>query len=229
MSQVPSLDGKLILFANVNIVPDRYDDWQAAYDQLAAHVMAMEPGTITYYFGLPLEYADAPSRTPYMFAFEIYDSRSALYDVHLKSSTMADRFLPDVLPAMTTGLDLAHYEFAGGFLDRDGSQEECGVMQDTKIRGVNAVARAEVIGAMKMLSRAAEERADEAGLLTFLALRGQDDEVSARIFARFRDRDTMERWARTAVVRGFWEVVKNGVKAMESRTYAPNGKGWLWK
>ncbi|KAF6803220.1 hypothetical protein CSOJ01_11035 [Colletotrichum sojae] len=131
MSQVPSLEGKLFLFANVNIVPDRYDDWQAAYDKLAKHVMANEPGTRIYYFGLPLEYADNPSRTPYLFAFEIYDHRSALYDVHLKSSTMVDRFLPDAMPAITTGLDLAHYEFAGGFLDRYGSQEECVVMQDT--------------------------------------------------------------------------------------------------
>ncbi|CAI0643664.1 unnamed protein product [Colletotrichum noveboracense] len=224
--RVPSLDGKLILFGNVNIVPDHYDDWQAAYDDLATYVFAKEPNTITYYFGFPLEYADNPSRTPYLFAFEIYSSREDLYDVHLKSETMTTSFLPTALPVMATGLDLVHYDVAGGFLDRGGRKAECGIMEDTQIRCTDSAASAEVLGALKMLCRAAK---DDDDVFTFLALRGQDDEISARIFARFRDRDSMERWARTEVVKGFWEIVNNNVKDMGSRAYAPNGKGWLWK
>ncbi|KAJ0341911.1 hypothetical protein COL154_005978 [Colletotrichum chrysophilum] len=224
--RVPSLDGKLILFGNVNIVPDHYDDWQAAYDDLATYVFAKEPNTTTYYFGLPLEYADNPSRTPYLFAFEIYSSREDLYDVHLKSETMTTSFLPAALPVMATGLDLVHYDVAGGFLDRSDRKAECGIMEDTQIRCTDSAARAEVLGALKMLCRAAK---DDDDVFTFLALRGQDDEISARIFARFRDRDSMERWARTEVVKGFWEIVKNNVKDMGSRAYVPNGKGWLWK
>jgi len=63
------------LFANCNFVPDHYDAWQAAYDDLAAHVEPSEPTTQTYYFGIPIDYADDFAKTTSMFAFEVYGKR----------------------------------------------------------------------------------------------------------------------------------------------------------
>ena len=36
------------LFANCNFVPDKYPDWQSAYDSLATYVHASEPTTKSY-------------------------------------------------------------------------------------------------------------------------------------------------------------------------------------
>ena len=63
------------LFANCNFVPDHYDAWQAAYDDLALHVEPNEPTTQTYYFGIPIDYADDFAKTTSMFAFEVYGKR----------------------------------------------------------------------------------------------------------------------------------------------------------
>lgn len=49
--------------------------WQAAYDNLAEHVWDKEPTTRSYYFGIPLDYADHFSKTTSMFAFEVYGCR----------------------------------------------------------------------------------------------------------------------------------------------------------
>jgi hypothetical protein len=49
--------------------------WQAAYDDLAKHVSKNEPTTMTYYFGIPLDYAHDFSKTTSMFAFEVYGCR----------------------------------------------------------------------------------------------------------------------------------------------------------
>ncbi|KAM0329514.1 hypothetical protein ACHAQA_004823 [Verticillium albo-atrum] len=225
MPDVPSIHDKLILFGNVNI-------WQAAYDELAKHVSANEPNTFSYYFGIPLEHAADPSRTDYMFAFEMYGARDDLYETHLKSGPMAQAFLPAALPVMTTGLDLVHFAVAGGFLDFSGKREECGIMQDIQIRCSDEGARRELLGALKMVCRSVEasQKKDSRGeVLTFLALESLDNVVGARIYARYKDRATMEAWQRGELIKGFWEAVKDGVADMTSRAYVPNGKGWLWK
>jgi hypothetical protein len=80
------------LFANCNFVPDRYEDvrvlrrplhglfakyrqWQSAYDDLAKYVYAEEKTTMSYYFGIPMEYANNISATTMMLAFEVYGKR----------------------------------------------------------------------------------------------------------------------------------------------------------
>ena len=63
------------LFANCNFIPDHYAAWQAAYDDLAAHVEPNEPTTMTYYFGIPMDYAHDFDQTTSMLAFEVYDRR----------------------------------------------------------------------------------------------------------------------------------------------------------
>ena len=63
------------LFANCNFIPDHYDAWQAAYDDLAEHVWEKEPTTMAYYFGIPLDYAHDFSKTTSMFAIEMYGCR----------------------------------------------------------------------------------------------------------------------------------------------------------
>ncbi|KAF7553818.1 hypothetical protein G7046_g6988 [Stylonectria norvegica] len=226
------LTERLFLFGNCNIVPDRYDDWQAAYDKLAEYVYVNEPNTLTYYFGIPLEHAANPSRTDNMLAFEAYRAREDLYDVHLKSEVMTTTFLPNAGPAMTTGLDLTHFSAVGGFLDASGSKKECGLMHDIQIHCVkDGDARAKLLDALKLLGEKVEERQKDGKgeVLTFLGLKSLDTEDGARIFVRYKSREVWEEWARGSLLKGFWESVKPYVAAMEQKAYAPNGKGWLWK
>jgi len=60
-----------------------------------------------------------------------------------------------------------------------------------------------------------------------MAFSSLDDDIGARIFARFETRDAMERHARTKDVADFWSKSKEDIKQMEWRCYVPNGKGWL--
>ncbi|KAG7149543.1 hypothetical protein HYQ46_001546 [Verticillium longisporum] len=232
MPSVPQIHDKLILFGNVNIIPDHYNHWQTAYDKLAAHVSQNEPNTYSYYFGIPLEYAAEPSRTDYMFAFEMYGTRDDLYETHLKSEPMTQAFLPSALPLMTTGLDLVHYGVVGGFLDIFGDKAECGIMRDIQIRCIDEAARQKLLDALKMVCRSVEVAQRQEGMgeiLTFLGLKSLDNDVGDRIYARYKGRSAMEAWQRSDIVQGFWRVVKENVADMTFRAYVPNGKGWLWK
>ncbi|KAF4983583.1 hypothetical protein FZEAL_1033 [Fusarium zealandicum] len=231
MATIVPVKEQFFLFGNCNIVPDRYDDWQAAYDKLADHVMAHEPNTLTYYFGIPLEHQSNPSRTDNMLAFEAYRSRSDLYDVHLKSDVMTTAFLPSAGPAMTTGLDLTHFAAVGGFLDLSGEKTECGLMHDVQIQCVDGAARERVLDVLRALCEEVEERQQDGRghVLTFLGLRSLDNETGARIFARYKSREVWEAWLRGELIQGFWGSVKPCVASMEAKAYAPNGKGWLWK
>jgi quinol monooxygenase YgiN len=208
--------------------------WQAGYDKLAEHVFANEPGTLTYYFGIPLEHTANVSRTDKMLAFEAYRTREDLYDVHLKSPVMTGTFFPAVVGAMTTGLDLNHFGAVGGFFDKSGVKTECGLMHDIQIRCNDAASRQELLGALKLLCTLIEdsqaEGSEKAGqILTFIGFKSVDDDINARIYARYKDRDTWEAWMRSPEVKKFWEVVKPCVASMDARPYAPNGKGWLYK
>jgi quinol monooxygenase YgiN len=209
------------------------DQWQAAYDKVGEHVFANEPNTLTYYFGIPLEHAANPSRTDNMLAFEAYRSRSDLYDIHLKSEPMLNGFLPAAMPIMTTGLDLTHFGAVGGYLDISGDRTECGIIHDVQIRCGGAAQRAELVGALKLLCKMVEQgeqgKRKEADILTFLGLVSEDDEVTARIYARYKSRDIWEGKLRGDLYKTFWEAVKPCVASMEAKGYAPNGKGWLWK
>lgn len=213
--------------------PPNPTQWQAAYDKLAEYVYANEPNTLTYYFGIPLEHASAPSRTDSMLAFEAYRSRADLYDVHLRSAAMTGGFLPTAGPAMSTGLDLTHFSAVGGFLDRSGQKTECGVMHDVQIRCHDGAARAELLGALRLLCTLVDvgqgDKGQDGEVLSFLGLQSLDNETGARIFARYQSREVWEAWLRGTLMRTFWEAVKPNVASMEARAYTPNGKGWLWK
>ncbi|KAF7556789.1 hypothetical protein G7Z17_g1148 [Cylindrodendrum hubeiense] len=231
MATTIPLTDRFFLFGNCNIIPDRYDDWQAAYDKLAEYVFDNEPNTLTYYFGIPLEHASNPSRTDNMLAFEGYRTREDLYDVHLKSEVMTTTFLPNAGPTMTTGLDLTHFAAVGGFLDLSGQKTECGLMHDIQIRCVDGAARGELLGALRLLCSMVEERqrGGKGEVLTFLGLKSLDNDTGARIFARYKSREVWESWLRGDLLQAFWESVKPCVASMEAKGYAPNGKGWLWK
>ena len=166
-----------------------------------------------------------------MLAFEAYRCREDLYNVHLKSEVMTTKFLPVALPSMTTGLDLTHFSAVGGFLDFSNKKTECGLMHDTQIQCVDASARAELLGALKLLCAMVEARQEggDGEVLTFLGLKSEDNETGVRIFARYKSREVYEEWARDGLMLRFWEAVKPCVLNMSGRGYAPNGKGWLWK
>ena len=219
---------KFYLFANCNFVPDRYPDWQAAYDNLHEHVWAKEPTTESYYFGIPFDYAHDFNQTTRMLAFEVYTNREGLYTTHFSSPAMA-KFLSQVPPTMTTGLDLAHYALIEGFLDKPGDKRECGVMQDWKITCNDSAGRKSLAGALGNLATKMEqlEEAEAAGIWTFMVFESLDNETDARIFARFRDRDAMEKALRKEQFESFWLENKEKVKSMDCRAYLPNGKGWL--
>jgi len=215
------------LFANCNFVPDKYDDWQAAYDDLATYVYASEPTTMSYYFGLPIDYADNPSGTTSMLAFEVYGKRDDLYETHLKSAAMST-FLSKIPPTMPTGLDLMHYSKIAGSIDVPGDKRECAVMTDTRISCISATARDAVISKLRDLSSSLEKGNDgKEGIYTWMAFSNLDDDKSLRIFARFESRDAMETYQRRKDVAGFWSESKEDVGTMETQRYVPNGKGWL--
>ena len=48
---------------------------QTAYDKLAVYVWKFEPTTLTFYFGILLNYADDFSKATNMLGFEVYESR----------------------------------------------------------------------------------------------------------------------------------------------------------
>ncbi|KAJ9665474.1 hypothetical protein H2201_004356 [Coniosporium apollinis] len=218
------------LFANVNFVPDKYDEWQTAYDALAAHVWAHEPTTKTYYFGIPLDYAHDFSATTSMLAFEVYGRREDLYETHFSSPAMKE-FLQKIPDTMTTGLDLSHYRCVEGFLDGVGGQGmgECGIMCDTRVTCKDGAARGVVKGKLEKLAGEVGKVAetDDTGVLTFMAFESLDGETGVRMFVRFRSREDMERHLRSKEVLDFWLGSKEEIASMESRGYLPNGKGWL--
>ncbi|KAF2021864.1 hypothetical protein BU24DRAFT_488198 [Aaosphaeria arxii CBS 175.79] len=213
------------IFANCNFVPDRYDDWQAAYDKLAEYVWASEPATKTYYFGIPLDYAHDISKTTSMLAFEVYASRDDLYgpNGHLSSPAMAT-FLAAIPAVSTTGLDISHYALVSGFHDASQLARPAGIMQDVRVTCVSASARDTLLSSLATLVSWAE---GTQGTLSYMAFKSLDDEVGVRIFGRWRERRDMEAFMRSGEVVGFWMEGKEGIKGMEQRGYVENGKGWL--
>jgi len=217
----------MYLFANVNFMPGQYADWQAAYDKLAKYVWSKEQTTKTYYFGIPFDYANDVSNTTLMFAFEVYDNMAALTDIHLKSPTMST-FLEAALPCMTTGLDLAYYSFAAGFLDRPGDRRECGVMHDMRTHCTTAEGRRVVEDALREQVGPAVSKDGGGGVYTWLVCRSDDDDREVRLYSRFRSSEDLERYLRMPEVKTFWrEHGQNEVATMEQRGYVPNHKGWL--
>jgi len=216
------------LFANCNFVPDKYKDWQAAYDQLAKHVYPNEPTTMSYYFGIPVEYADNFSATTMMLAFEVYGKREDLYETHFKSLAMGE-FLKKIPSTMTTGLDLMHYSCIGGYIDQPGDMKNCVIMRDTRISCISTKARVVVLSKLAQLAQQIEnaEAKEGRGVYTWMAFSSLDNDTSVRIFARFGSREAMERHVRRKDVAKFWSESKEDIKQMEWRCYLPNGKGWL--
>jgi quinol monooxygenase YgiN len=211
------------LFANCNFVPDKYADWQAAYDTLAVYVQASEPTTKSYYFGIPIDYAHTFAKTTSMFAFEVYGTRDDLYSTHLSSPAM-QTFLSRIPPASTTGLDLNHYRLIAGFLDSSHVCAPAEIMQDIRITCTSAAAQAGLLASLTAFVDSVQP-SDET--LTYMAFASLDDDVGARIYGRWKTREDLERFIRRDDVNAFWMGNKEHVRAMEQRLYVPNGKGWL--
>ncbi|KAH7078264.1 hypothetical protein FB567DRAFT_131238 [Paraphoma chrysanthemicola] len=212
------------LFANCNFVPDKYDDWQAAYDTLATYVLQSEPSTKTYYFGIPIDYAHDISKTTSMFAFEVYGTRDDLYQTHLSSPAM-QRFLTLIPACSTTGLDLNHYRLVAGFLDSPTpSSVPATIMQDIRITCISSGARTALLGALETF---VEGISPSNETLTYMAFASLDDDVGARIYGRWKSREGFEAFIRRDDVVAFWMSVKEYVKGMDQRLYVPNGKGWV--
>ncbi|KAH7126757.1 hypothetical protein B0J11DRAFT_579194 [Dendryphion nanum] len=221
------------LFANCNFVPDRYPDWQAAYDDLAKYVWSSEHTTKTYYFGIPFDYAHDFNKTTSMFAFEVYGSREVgpLRSPRPPRLPRHDPIPHQNPPASTTGLDLSHYRLITGFLDLPGTRPEASIMQDIRITCTSPSARTALISSLTTLVNGIEDQGRRnggaGGVLTYMAFESLDDEVGVRVFGRWDTREDMERFIRREDVGAFWMGNKENVKAMEQRGYLPNGKGWL--
>lgn len=139
------------------------------------------------------------------------------------------KFLTIIPAHTTTDLDLNHYAYLAGFLDRDGDRRECSIMLDQRIRCKSATARSTLVPHLKTLASTitSTERDNPSGVLTFMAVESLDDDEGARIYARFETREAMEAFLRRGEVDAFWQAVKGEVRGMEQRAYLPNGKGWL--
>jgi quinol monooxygenase YgiN len=179
-----------------------------------------------------------------MLAFEVYGKREVrynftwwslltawkdLYETHFNSAAMGG-FLKKIAPTMTTGLDLAHYGYVGGYLDKPGDSRECKIMQDTRIIAISSEARKTI--ASKLAQLAKSVKASEDGIYTWMAFVSHDDDVSLRIYIRFATRAAMEKYQARKDVLDFWSGSKEEVKQMEWRCYLPNStpqkkKGWL--
>ena len=131
----------------------------------------------------------------------------------------------EVLPSTTaSNLDLAHYQDISGFLDKSGTNEECGIIHDTKILCTSPVARDIVL---KKLGSVVDSARKEEGTQTFLVLKSLDAEDQVRIFERYKNWDAFETHQNMDVLKSFWLSSKDEVKSLEGRTYVPNLKGWL--
>ncbi|CAO2657445.1 Nn.00g035710.m01.CDS01 [Neocucurbitaria sp. VM-36] len=213
------------LFANCNFVPDKYNDWQAAYDSLASYVFSSEPTTKSYYFGIPIDYAHDFAKTTSMFAFEVYGTREDLYSTHLASPAMQS-FLQKIPAASTTGLDLNHYRLVTGFLDSSHTCAPAEIMQDIRITCVSPTSRSALLESLRKLVDGVGTSEAE-GTLTYMAFLSLDDDVGARVYGRWKTREGLERFIRREDVNEFWAGNKHHVRAMEQRLYVPNGQGWL--
>jgi len=139
-------------------------------------------------------------------------------------------FLKKIPPTMTTGLDLMHYGCVAGYLDKPGNQQECEIMQDTRITAISPDARKSLSSRLAQLAKSVE--ADGEGVFTWMAFSSHDDDVSLRIYARFATRAAMEKYQNRKDVLEFWAASKDDIKQMEWRCYLPNStatkkKGWL--
>lgn len=229
MTTMPQ-DDKLYLFAFVHFLPGAYNAWQAAYDDLAVHVWANEPTTETYYFGLPLDFADDVNNTPVMLAFEVYDKRSSLYDTHFTSDAMTAGFLPKAAPNMMVSFDLQHYSRAAGFLDHFGDARPCGFMYDMVILCKSSDSRISVVKRLKELGLKLESSplTVSGKLLTWMSFESQDNDRDARVFMRFQDKADFQKYSRLPEVLEFWAAGKDAdVDKMQQRGYVENGRGWL--
>ncbi|ORY08726.1 hypothetical protein BCR34DRAFT_658102 [Clohesyomyces aquaticus] len=217
------------LFANCNFVPDKYEDWQLAYDDLAKYVQSSEPTTKTYYFGIPMDYAHDISKTTSMFAFEIYGSREDLYATHLTSPAMT-MFLQKIPLSTTTDLDLAHYGLVAGFLDSSATGAPCAIMQDIRITSPSLFARSALLVSLaKFIGSVQRTELSRGGsdVLTYTGYECLDDDTGARIFGRWRTREAFEAFIRRADVAEFWRGIRGNVARLDQRCYVENGKGWL--
>jgi quinol monooxygenase YgiN len=212
------------------------------------YVKGKEPTTMTYYFGIPLDYEKNPSGTTSMLAFEVYGKREVglsrylqalatdsdliavqdLYETHFNSPAMSV-FLKKIPSTMPTGLDLNHYEKVGGFLDKPGDMRECAIMQDIRISCVSATAREAVKSKAARLCKAIEEAEGEEGngVYTWMTFSSLDNDTEVRIWSRYATREAMEKVARRKDVLDFWFDTKEDVDKMMATRWAPNGKGWL--
>ncbi|OBT97427.1 hypothetical protein VE01_04340 [Pseudogymnoascus verrucosus] len=213
------------IYGNVQFVPGKYDAWQNAYDKLATYVADAERNsTLTYYFGVPVEFEGNHSATPHMLAFEVYNTREDLYDTHLKSPAMGE-FLVTVPDSMSTGLDLTHYTETSGFLDKSTNCRECKIIYDTQIVCNSAQDRDTILAKLAAVAKHAEEKEEDT--YTFLVQKSLDNETHVRIFERYASWAAMESHQKSSVLVNFWLGSKGEIKSMEGRPYVPNNKGWL--
>ncbi|KAK2748943.1 hypothetical protein FQN57_007226 [Myotisia sp. PD_48] len=215
-----------VIYANVNFVPGKYDEWIAGYKELERYVISNEPTTHTYYFGTPENYGtEKRSKTTHMLAYEAYGNREDLYTTHLSSPAM-NKFLPVALTTMTTGLDLVNYEDVAGFMDKPGDMTECGIIWDTRLT-INEASFEQVLSNLTRLAEWVEK--SEPDTYTFLIHKGLDEENKneLRVLERYRTRDALEKHQASAEVLLFFRENKDAIVRLENRGYLPNGLGWL--
>ncbi|PGH19677.1 hypothetical protein AJ80_03832 [Polytolypa hystricis UAMH7299] len=219
--------GNLVLYANCNFVPGKYDAWIAAYKVLEKYVFAEEPYTKTYYFGTPENYGvENRSKTTHMFAYEVYRAREDLYTTHMNSKPMTE-FFPKIQPLMPTGLDLTHYEDVSGFLDKPGNLKECEIIWDTRLR-VKPEKRDAILEKLAGLAKWVE--ANEPGAYSFLVHKATDKgrEGEIRILERYATRAALEAHQSAKEVLDFFFSNKDDIIQLENHGYLPNGYllGW---
>lgn len=180
--------------------------------------------TLTYYFGVPPEYADNISASNQMLAFEVYGKREDLYETHFHSEAMG-KFLKEIPPTMTTGLDLTHYEdVSGSFLDKPGDSREAAVIYDSRIK-CHPGKRETVLQRLSDLARKVESDLDDTW--TFMVLKSLDNDHEVRVFQRYGTWKALEELENYEPrLKAFFDS-KEDIASLEGRAFVPNKKGWL--
>ncbi|KAK5400853.1 hypothetical protein LTR06_011164 [Exophiala xenobiotica] len=197
----------------------------SAFEPLGDYVWKNEStSTLTYYFGVPPEYAGNMSVSNQMPPFEVYGKREDLYETHFSSKAMGS-FLKKIPPTMTTGLDLTHYEDVdGSFLDKPGDGREAAVIYDSRIK-CHPRKREAVVQRLSALSRKFESDWTIRG--HFMVLKSLDTDHEVRLFQRYGTWKPLEEQETYGPRLNAFFDSKEEIASLEGRAFVPNKEGWL--
>jgi quinol monooxygenase YgiN len=178
--------------------------------------------TQSYYFLVPIEYKNNPSKSPFIWAFESYNNFSDIEETHMASPEMKE-FIPKIFSIMTTGLDIWHYNHVGGYLDKTKSVP-AGLVRDTRIRAYPGHAE-ELLERLK--GQATRVEKEEGQTFTYFLMQGMENKHEFRILERYESEAAWETHNSSQPLIDFFFASKDLIAGVEGINYVETGYGWL--